>query len=165
MSNQRLGVNQLLRVTSNCWQTNFFLCFSLWALRETLACMMKKVLFTHFRMFLIWSKYTTYFAMFNSKKCLMNFLFRMAALLPILLQSPFNCQLHSLAVSFTKNKLSSAILCNNIIACFVWSFLVRRYLSTTFYGLYFSHYIIVLQCSVQEGKSTVEALSTLTWTY
>ena len=29
MSNQRLGVNQLLGVTLNRWPTNFFLCFSL----------------------------------------------------------------------------------------------------------------------------------------
>ena len=51
MSNQRLGVNQLLGVTPNCWPKNFFfvfLRFSSWALREPLVRMMKKVLFYWF---------------------------------------------------------------------------------------------------------------------
>ena len=52
--------NQRLGVTPNRWPTNFFLRFSLfffvslsWASREPLLCMMKKVLFTHFRVFSI----------------------------------------------------------------------------------------------------------------
>ena len=34
ISNQRVGVKQLLGVTLNRWQTNFFLCFSSWALHH-----------------------------------------------------------------------------------------------------------------------------------
>ena len=48
MSNQRLGVDPLLGVTPIRWLTNFFFRFSLWALREPLVCMMKKVIFSWF---------------------------------------------------------------------------------------------------------------------
>ena len=53
MSNQRLGVNQLLGVTPNRWPTNFFLGFSSWISHEPLVRMMEKVLFHHFPMFFI----------------------------------------------------------------------------------------------------------------
>ena len=53
MSNQLLGVNQLLRVTPNRWPTNFFFRFSSWASRVPLVSMMKKILFTHFWVFSI----------------------------------------------------------------------------------------------------------------
>ena len=48
MSNQLLGVNQLLVVTPNHWPTNFFHCFSSWALHEPLVRMMEKALFSWF---------------------------------------------------------------------------------------------------------------------
>ena len=51
MSNQHLGVTQLLGVTPNRWPTNFFfifLRFSSCALREPLMQMMKKILFYSF---------------------------------------------------------------------------------------------------------------------
>ena len=48
MSNQLLGVNQLLWVTPNGWPTNFFLHFSSWAINEPLIRMMEKVLFSWF---------------------------------------------------------------------------------------------------------------------
>ena len=48
MSNQPLGVNQLLGVTPNCWPTNFFLRFSSQASCVPLMHMMKKVLISSF---------------------------------------------------------------------------------------------------------------------
>ena len=48
MSNQHLGVNQLLGITNNRCATNFFLRFSSWALHEPLVRMMEKVLFSWF---------------------------------------------------------------------------------------------------------------------
>ena len=64
LSNHLLGVHQLLEVTPNRWQTNFFLNFSSRALHEPLVRMMKKVLFPWFlNVFhwacIRWSKYTT----------------------------------------------------------------------------------------------------------
>ena len=53
MSNQRLGVNQLLGVTPNCWPTNFFSVF-LCVPYVSLSCeWWKRYFFTHFRVFLI----------------------------------------------------------------------------------------------------------------
>ena len=53
-----------LQRNSQCWPTNFFLRFSLWALHEPLMCMMKKVLFNSFSSvfdhFWPWLKYTTW---------------------------------------------------------------------------------------------------------
>ena len=48
MSNQCLGVNQLLGVTPNRWPTNFFLRFSSCVSHEPLVRMMEKVLFSWF---------------------------------------------------------------------------------------------------------------------
>ena len=53
MSNQRMGVNQLLGVTSNRWPTNFFLRFSSCVLHEPLMHIIKRNFFHHFQMFLI----------------------------------------------------------------------------------------------------------------
>ena len=66
MSNQHLGVSQLLGVTPNCWPTNFFLHFSSQALHEPLLRTMEKIHFSCFsNVFhcfgscVHWSKYTT----------------------------------------------------------------------------------------------------------
>ena len=48
MSNQRLGVNQLLGVTPIHWPTNIFLHFSSGTLHESLVRMMKEVLLSRF---------------------------------------------------------------------------------------------------------------------